>query len=190
MKTTQETYENLTQSLIGDTIRKVVYHTDGDGINVLTNSCNTPFHILDKALLFQMESGVLCMFFCGMEFEQQGLDFMIDPCLHRLQSSPHTELSNVSSHTNWSSFIGQQITGIHCHWQEPYHLGIPLLYPKVIQLQLDNQQIIYLCSSDHANQEELMVIFDEPTAHQHLAGHITKQSFHRPIPHYAERMAV
>lgn len=198
MKTTKENYESLTHLLIGDIVRKVVYHTLDDGFNNLAYKCRTPFDILDKALLFQMESGISCLFFSGFEFEQQGLDFVLEPCQYIKQSCLNNELHNVSSHKNWSSFIGQQITGIDCHWQDTHHIGVPLLYPKYIQLEFDNQQSIYLCSPYyhqqstpfHVNPEELMVIFDEDTARSHLAMYMTDQPSHQSIPKYTNQIAV
>lgn len=182
MKTAQETYEALTQTLIDDTIRKVVYHTYDNSFGSTRNR-RTPLDIVDKALLFQMESGISCLFFCGLEFEQHGLDFMIEPRQYLEQSPVYDEVHNVSSLANWSPYIGQQITGINCHWQDTYHIGIPLLYPKFIQLEFDHQPPIYISSpyynqqssAFHVNLEEMMVIFDEQTAYDHLAGYLNDQ---------------
>jgi|GEM_PF-6086135 len=183
MKTAQENYETLTNTLINDTIRKVVYHTYDKPSYGLSTSRRTPLDIVDKALLFQMESGISCLFFCGFEFEQHGLDFMVEPRQYIEQSPINDDLHNVSSHANWSPYIGQQIAGIHCHWQDTYHIGIPLLYPKFIQLEFENQPPIYISSpyynqqssAFHVNLEELMVIFDEETAYSHLAGYMPNQ---------------
>ena len=186
MKTAQDTYENLTQTLINDTIRKVVYHTYTKDSYATMNKRRTPLDIIDKALLFQMESGISCLFFCGLEFEQHGLDFIIEPCQYIEQSPLYEELHNVSSHANWSPYIGQQITGINCHWQDTFYLGIPLLYPKFIQLEFENQAPVYISSPYHnqessvfhVNLEEMMVIFDEEAAYSHLAGYLSNASAH------------
>lgn len=186
MNTEQGNYETLTHTLINDTVRKVVYHTVDNGFHGLTYNHPTPLDIVDKALLFQMESGISCIFFCGLEFEQHGLDFMIEPHQYLEQSPLVDDLVNVSSYPNWSPYIGQQITGINCHWQDTYHIGIPLLYPKFIQLEFDNLQPIYISSpyhnqqssAFHVNLEEMMVIFDEQTAYDHLAGYLSDTPTH------------
>lgn len=162
-------------ALKGDCIAQVIYQTWDDESNTLIYDQLSPTHVLDKALLLHMESGIWYGFFHGAEFAQHGLDFVVNPYEATKLSRINVDFWNVSRHQNWKHLIGHKITCISPLWEQQNLYTT--LYPKAIRMTFENQKSIYICLPDNHDNPSLgwyvpaqvMVIFDDAIAESLLS---------------------
>lgn len=177
MHTKPNAYQKRLRSLIGTRLLQVVYHTQDDRSHKLTYDYRLPYHTLDQAIMLQMDSGCWGSFFAGIEFDQHGVDFILQPLRHIEHSSIRFDLWDVSSHRNWSTFIGQPLIAVNEHWDATPTFACPPLYPSYVQLMFANQQSIWIFTAQSPPQEqfgwesseEIKVIFDERVAQECIA---------------------
>ena len=171
----QSMYEQRTGMMIGDRLHSVTYFTSNMHLDEQLESSRIAAHIVNKALIIQMESGKCFRFILGMEFDQYGLDVVID---NRHDAAYATQSHiDMSSTPCWERLIGQQIINIEYGWQQTGQINIPNLYTDYLRLTFQNNLAVIICLPDYPEDvtfswdvcEDIMVMFDEAQAMHHLA---------------------
>ena len=161
-------YKIRTQSLIGDTLRNVMYHTRNNDTDDYPTASYPNSLMLNHALWLQMDSGHWCSFFQGIEFAQNGIDFTFDPHMTSENTIDDAQFHEVTHHWVWSAFVGQRIIDIRYQWQVIDDSFIAPLYPHALQLIFANQKSLQIHPLPNSNlnydddlSEAIMILFDD-----------------------------